>query len=620
MSRRGASGLSGIFAIDKPAGMTSHDVVNRVRRIIGEKRVGHAGTLDPDATGVLIVCVGPATRLVDLLHAEAKGYEARIVFGAETDTCDAAGEITLISAIPDEIAEPAFATGFVASLVGEHEQMPPAYSAIKVDGVPAHRLARKGEDVALTPRSITIEAAHLTGIDVSDAGIWWDAEFDVSKGTYIRSLARDIGRALDSAAHLGVLRRVRSGNVTVADCVSLAELESAPNPTAHFIDPVVALGLPVVHVEDASVPSIALGNGLPNRDGIPEGRDVAIVSGPELLAIHTSKGAQLVPRMVFPVPVSIPASTPVARVVRFNPSNGSLGPAVVAIGAFDGVHLGHRTLIEAAIDDAARRGVSSVALTFEPDPDEVVSATPAPRLMSHEQRIETLAATGVDVVLVVGFTPEMASLAGYEFLDSVVAVALDPVAIHVGEDFRFGARADADVTDLRAWADARGGEVRAHELVDLDYAPITATRIRAAIDAGDLASAERMLGHPYTLRGLVRRGRGEGASLVGFPTANVELAEAIELPPDGGYAAIARVDGVAHRAAVSLGIPPTFPSSTDTVEVHIIGFSGDLYGHIIEVDLVERIRGMERFDTIDELRARIAEDIERAKDIVAGRL
>lgn len=619
MSKRGASGLSGIFAIDKPAGMTSHDVINRVRRIVGEKRVGHAGTLDPDATGVLIVCVGPATRLVDLLHAETKGYEARIVFGAETDTCDAAGGITLIAPVPDEVADPAFATGFVASLVGEHEQLPPAYSAIKIDGVPAHRLARKGEDVALKPRNITIEVARLTGIDVGDARISWDVEFEVSKGTYIRSLARDIGRALDSAAHLGILRRTRSGNVTLTDCVTLAELESASDPTTHFIDPVAALGIPVVHLEAALAPSVALGHRLPNSDRVPEGQDVAIVSDPGLLAIHTSQGAQLAPRMVFPVPVSIPAHDAVAEVVRFDLSNTTLGPSVVAIGAFDGVHLGHRALIDAAIGDARERGVTSVAITFEPDPDEVVSAAPAPRLMSHEQRIETLAATGVDVVLVIGFTPEMASLSGEGFLDSVVSVALDPVAVHVGEDFRFGAGADADVAYLRAWADARGAEVRAHELVGLDYAPITATRIRSAIDAGDLASAERMLGHPYTLRGLVRRGRGEGASLIGFPTANVELAEAIELPPDGGYAAIARVDGVAHPAAVSLGIPPTFPSSTDTIEVHIIDFSGDLYGRIIEVDLIERIRAMERFGTIDELRDRIAEDVERAKDIVADR-
>ncbi len=246
-ARRGATELSGILAIDKPQGMTSHDVVNRVRRITGERRVGHAGTLDPMATGVLIVLVGPATRLAPYLTSAEKTYDARILFGAETDTDDADGRITLTAPVPDEVCDPFAASGMVASLVGTHEQVPPAFSAIKRGGVTAYEAARKGEALELEPRTIEVKAARLLGVEVEPPS--WDVEFAVSKGTYIRALARDLGRACESAAHLGALRRTRSGAVGLAETHTLEELEAAGDVTALFADPTTALGLPVLEVE-----------------------------------------------------------------------------------------------------------------------------------------------------------------------------------------------------------------------------------------------------------------------------------------------------------------------------------------------------------------------------------
>ena len=177
--------------------MTSHDVVNRVRRITGERRVGHAGTLDPMATGVLVVLVGPATRLAPYLTSAEKTYEARIAFGAETDTDDAEGRVTLTAAVPDEVCDPFAAAAMVASLVGVHEQIPPAYSAIKRGGVVAYEAARKGEALELEPRTVEVASAELLGVQVDPPA--WDVAFAVSKGTYIRALARDLGRAVESA-------------------------------------------------------------------------------------------------------------------------------------------------------------------------------------------------------------------------------------------------------------------------------------------------------------------------------------------------------------------------------------------------------------------------------------
>ena len=248
-TKRGQTDYSGILLVDKPSGMTSHDVVDRVRRATGERRVGHAGTLDPMATGLLVVLVGPAARLAPFLTAAHKTYDASIAFGSETDTDDADGRVTVCVAVPDEVADPFFAAGTVASLVGLHEQVPPAYSAIKRGGTVAYQAARAGEAMELEPRTIEIASARLLGVNCNSEVVW-DVAFSVSKGTYIRALARDLGRALDTAAHLGALRRTHSGSMDVADSCTLEEIESAVDVTDLFTDPIAALGIPALDVDE----------------------------------------------------------------------------------------------------------------------------------------------------------------------------------------------------------------------------------------------------------------------------------------------------------------------------------------------------------------------------------
>jgi tRNA pseudouridine55 synthase len=219
--KRGATDLCGVIAVDKPCGMTSHDVVDHLRRITGEGRVGHAGTLDPAATGLLLVCVGPATRLSDALMAGDKTYEARVVFGTATDTDDAEGAVIAAAPLPAELASADFARAVLAGFIGEQEQMPPRFSAIKKGGKKAYELARAGKPVELEPRRITIHALRLVEVGAGH----WDFEARVSKGTYLRSLARDIGEAVGSRAHLGALRRTRSGAVSVEQAHTLTKLE-----------------------------------------------------------------------------------------------------------------------------------------------------------------------------------------------------------------------------------------------------------------------------------------------------------------------------------------------------------------------------------------------------------
>lgn len=240
--QRGASGLSFVVGIDKPQGCTSHDVVSRCRRIFGEKRIGHTGTLDPMASGVMAVCVGPATKLSAYLVSHDKAYLARIVFGEATDTDDAEGEVIRRAAVPATLEDSEHARSILAGIVGKHEQMPPAYSAIKVDGVKSYEAARKGRLIDLRPRPIEIHSADLAHIGRDAQGsLFWDVRFEVSAGTYIRSIARDLGISQGTCAHLAALRRVRSGRLGIGSCVSLEALES--DPKLGRLDPIELLGL-----------------------------------------------------------------------------------------------------------------------------------------------------------------------------------------------------------------------------------------------------------------------------------------------------------------------------------------------------------------------------------------
>jgi tRNA pseudouridine55 synthase len=233
--------MNGILAIDKPYGWTSHDVVARVRVLARQRRIGHAGTLDPMATGVLLVCLGDATRVSDALMEGTKWYLARVAFGATTTTDDALGTVT-------SLHSPGFALGQLVAIlkqfVGSIEQRPPAFAAIKRDGVPAYKRARMGQDVELAPRHVKVHCMSLLDfsplpedppregmIDVAVAGqasgmAYATLLISCSKGTYIRSIARDVGTALGCGAHLCALRRLASGSFTTRDTISVQNLQS----------------------------------------------------------------------------------------------------------------------------------------------------------------------------------------------------------------------------------------------------------------------------------------------------------------------------------------------------------------------------------------------------------
>ncbi|MDQ1534202.1 MAG: tRNA pseudouridine55 synthase [Actinomycetota bacterium] len=246
--------FDGLVVVDKPVGCTSHDVVSRLRRIYGQRRVGHAGTLDPDATGVLLVGLGRATRLLRFLQQTSKTYRATVVFGVATDTLDASGAVldrvamTLTRAQIDTAA---------ASFVGESEQVPPMVSAIKIDGRRLHELARRGVEVERPARRVRIDrfaVESFTDGPYPEAGV----VVDCSSGTYIRSLAADFGVALGGCAHLRDLRRLRVGSFDLDDARPLERIEA--EPSAAVLTPADAMrALPRVAVSGEEARAVSHG-------------------------------------------------------------------------------------------------------------------------------------------------------------------------------------------------------------------------------------------------------------------------------------------------------------------------------------------------------------------------
>jgi len=249
--------LCGILNINKPSGMTSHDVVLRVRKISGQKRVGHAGTLDPLATGVLILCLGQATRVAEYLMASDKMYRARVRLGVTTDTYDTEGRVT--GQAGAEGITRAQVERELSGFVGSLEQTPPMYSAIKHKGTPLYRLARRGQVVARKARKVEIRTLRLT----EWAPPQLEIEVHCSKGTYIRSLAHDLGQRLGCGAHLAGLTRMASGHFSIEQAITLEELEQAfaKGEGASLLQPLdVALqAFPSVIVDQATESKIGFG-------------------------------------------------------------------------------------------------------------------------------------------------------------------------------------------------------------------------------------------------------------------------------------------------------------------------------------------------------------------------
>ena len=279
--------VSGLLLVDKPAGITSHDVVSIVRRSLHTRRVGHAGTLDPFATGLLVLLVGRGTRLLPFLDGEPKVYDATIAFGSETDTDDATGEMTREASLPPASA----IDSGLERLTGAIDQVPPAYSAKQVGGTRAYAAARRGKQLDLAPARVVIHRWEMLSRD--DATI--SVRITCSGGTYIRALARDLGRLAGSAGHLAGLRRLESGVFDVADASTIDLVRSGEIELRPLRDAIPSMA--TRELTDAELARVLHGNPVID-DGSSLERLALIDDNGDLVAIAERSGSELRPKVV----------------------------------------------------------------------------------------------------------------------------------------------------------------------------------------------------------------------------------------------------------------------------------------------------------------------------------
>ena len=289
--------------------------------------------------------------------------------------------------------------------------------------------------------------------------------------------------------------------------------------------------------------------------------------------------------------------------------------SVVAIGVFDGVHLGHRSILERAAKAAKDRDALSVVVTFDPHPSQVVGR-PVPLMLTNlHRRVQQLGAVGIDAVYVLKFGREISEWSPEEFVQRLLVDTLHAVHVVVGANFRFGHRQAGDVEALAALGEQHGFTVDAVPLLTGGEEAVSSTWIRGRLADGDVAAAARGLGRLHAVDGPVVRGDHRGREL-GYPTANVEVSEGIAVPADGVYAGWLVRGESRLPAAISVGTNPTFDGTERRVEAYVLDFDDDLYGEHVAVEFVERLRGMERFDDVAALVAQMDKDVQQARALL----
>ena len=298
------------------------------------------------------------------------------------------------------------------------------------------------------------------------------------------------------------------------------------------------------------------------------------------------------------------------------PGNGS----GITVGNFDGVHLGHREIVARLIGLVQPHGLPAVALTFDPHPAELLHPGLARRFLTTTQRrAELLLSLGLDAVFVLNTTPELLKLSAEEFYSEVLCRCFHPAAIAEGEDFHFGHNRQGTLSDLKRWANRDSIELTTVSPVRISGTAVSSSRIRGLLEEGNVADANDVLVFPYRVEGQVEQGQRRGKAL-GFPTANLRNVHTL-VPHDGVYAGVATTaSGGRYGAAIHVGKNITFSAAERTIEVHLLGFAGDLYGQLLQVEFFQRLRSTKKFEGVEALTKQLHADVVHVESLSRGNL
>jgi len=299
------------------------------------------------------------------------------------------------------------------------------------------------------------------------------------------------------------------------------------------------------------------------------------------------------------------------ELARLSPSKDML----LSIGVFDGVHLGHKYLLSQLKERARQEDCLSGVVTFRQHPQAVLSPrTKLPCLTDLAQRIRLLKGEGIDTIITLSFTRELAQLSPRQFI-GLLKKYLRMRGLVIGPDFALGRNREGDTNTLGALGKDMGFSVTVIPSVVINGEVVSSTAIRNALAEGDMKKVSNLIGRPFSLHGRVIPGAGRGIGL-GFPTANLDVDRQQALPPDGVYATWAYIDGKAYHSMTNIGQRPTFGGGERAVEVYILDYRGELYGHKLRIDIIERLRREERFNTAEELKRQLTEDIRQGKALL----
>jgi len=294
--------------------------------------------------------------------------------------------------------------------------------------------------------------------------------------------------------------------------------------------------------------------------------------------------------------------------------------AIVTMGNFDGVHIGHQALFKTVIDKAHQINGAAIAMTFDPHPIKVLrpGEYSFPLITMNEQKFELISQSGLDYLITIPFTQSFASISANEFIETILFKRIGAITLVVGADYSFGKKREGNIDLLNQFGKKLGFDVIVVPWIpveSLNNERVSSTRIRELVQKGDLYPVQMMLGRYYQVRGSVTHGRNRGGKLLGFPTANITLSDELK-PAEGVYAVIVEYEHTLYDAVANIGYCPTFDDNQYTIEVHILDFSKDIYGEAIKVNFIKRLRGEMKFKTPQDLMNQIQTDIQTAREIL----
>jgi len=600
--------MDGILIVNKEKGFTSFDVVAKLRGILGEKRIGHLGTLDPEAEGVLPICLGRATRLAELLSGGDKVYRTTLLLGVETDTQDTTGRlIKRGEVIPPEEEIRRVIEGFV----GKQMQLPPMVSAKKVDGKKLVDLARQGKTAERKPVPITIYSIEILDMNLPRVQL----RIRCSKGSYIRTLCHDMGERLGCGGTMETLIREEACGYRLADALYLDQISSL-SLTGGLKEKILSLeqvleAFPAYHCLPGQDKLAENGNTL---SPVKKGGFSATVSHGDLVRVKHSQGRLLGlyrydekdSRLLADYMLG-PQKEEQKRAPR---------PTVVSVGKFDGVHLGHQAILQEVVRQAEAEKLDSLVLSFTNAPELILLGTAAGQILPAREKSKIIKEMGIRKLVEARFTDALRDMSAEAFLEDILLGRFGMKKIVAGPDVSFGKDRRGNIDFLHSRAASIGFDVTVVEKLRHQGEIISSTYIKKLLTQGRMEEAAACLGRPYSLEAFVTYGASLGRQL-GFPTMNMEVPADQLLPPRGVYASRSLIDGLEIWGMSNLGVRPSVTQSGKLyLETHLFDYSGNLYGKRIRTELLSFIRPEDCFSDKTQLEIQLKQDQRRVRELL----